>query len=372
MSAQPARSTQGTHGDELLPEWWVLVVPQAFAPTGTGTTAMIATFGQPGLPILSAPVPEVYVDQKELECFLVLADELHFGRTAARLHLSRARVSQLIQKLERRVGAPLFTRTSRRVALTSLGGRLRDDLTPHYRGIENALARAVTSARGIEQVLHVGFSTPLAGEMVMKTIEKLRATHPELAVEVCEVPLSDPYGMLRKGEFDLQLVDFPMREDDLTRGPTLLVEGRVLAVAVGHPLAGQDTLTLEDLARVPLLTIAGDLPEYWLEHQLPTRTPSGRPIQQGPPVTNFQEALTLVAGGKGALLSGAHIALYHGRPGISYIPVEGDSPLGYGLMWRSGDGNRTIELFGRTAHEIAGDMAPATASADFEQAIPAA
>ncbi|MEU8629660.1 LysR family transcriptional regulator [Streptomyces sp. NPDC048669] len=299
------------------------------------------------------------MDQNELDCFLVLAEELHFGRTATRLHLSRARVSQLIQKLERRVGAPLFTRTSRRVALTGLGSRLRDDLEPHYRGIENALARAVASARGIEGVLHVGFSTSLAGEMVMKTAEKLRTTHPELAVEVCEVPFSDPYGMLRKGDFDLQLTDFPVHEDDLTRGATLLAEGRVLAVAAGHPLAGRNTVTLEDLARVPLLTIAGDIPEYWLEHQLPTRTPSGRPIRQGPSVTNFQEALTLVAGGKGVLLAGAHIALYHGRPGISYVPVEEDKPLGYGLMWRSDGCNRAIELFGRTAREIARDMAPA-------------
>jgi DNA-binding transcriptional LysR family regulator len=297
------------------------------------------------------------VDQSELDCFLVLAEELHFGRTATRLHLSRARVSQLIAKLERRVGAPLFTRTSRRVVLTSLGGRLRDDLEPHYRGIENALARAVASARGIAGVLHVGFSTPLAGEMVMKATEKLHTSHPELAVEVCEVPLSDPYGMLRKGEFDVQLTDFPVREDDLTRGPTLLAEDRVLAVAAGHPLAGRGSLTLEDLAGMPLLAIAGDIPEYWLEHQVPTRTPSGRPIGQGPSVTNFQEALTLVGGGKGALLAGAHIAIYHGRPGISYVPVEEDTPLGYGLMWRSGGSTRAIEVFSHMIRETARTMA---------------
>ncbi|MER5279062.1 LysR family transcriptional regulator [Streptomyces sp. NPDC002809] len=94
---------------------------------------------------MSHAIPEMYVDQNELECFLVLAEELHFGRTAARLHLSRARVSQLIQKLERHVGAPLFTRTSRRVALTRLGSRFREDLEPHYRGIENA--SRVPSAR---------------------------------------------------------------------------------------------------------------------------------------------------------------------------------------------------------------------------------
>ncbi|QNE74206.1 LysR family transcriptional regulator [Streptomyces finlayi] len=299
------------------------------------------------------------MDQSELHSFLVLTEELHFGRTADRLRLSRARVSQLIQRLERRVGAPLFTRTSRRVALTPLGIRLRDDLQPHYRGIEDALARAVTAARAVEGVLHVGFSTPLAGEMVMKATERLRVTHPELVVEVCEVPLCDPYGMLRRGEYDMQLTDFPSHEDDLTRGPTLLTEGRVLAVATGHRLAGRSRVTLDDLAGVPLLTVAGDLPDYWLEHQVPTRTPSGLPIGRGPSVTNFQEALTLVAGGQGALLAGAHVALYHGRPSISYVPVEEGTPLGYGLMWRSGGSNRAIELFGRTAHEVARGMVPA-------------
>lgn len=302
------------------------------------------------------------MDQSELHSFLVLAEELHFGRTADRLRLSRARVSQLIQRLERRVGAPLFTRTSRRVALTVLGTRLRDDLQPHYAGIEEALARAVRAARGVEGVLHVGFSTPLAGEMVMKATDRLRVSHPELSVEVCEVPLSDPYGMLRRGDYDVQLTDFPSHEDDLTRGPTLLTEERVLAVAAGHRLAGRSSVTLDDLAGTPLLTVEGDLPDYWLEHQVPARTPGGRPIGRGPSVTNFQEALTLVAGGHGALLAGAHVAAYHGRPGISYVPVVEGTPLGYGLMWRSGGSNRAIELFGRTAHEVAQDMTAAVPS----------
>lgn len=299
------------------------------------------------------------MDQNELRSFLVLAEELHFGHTADRLHLSRARVSQLIQRLERRVGAPLFTRTSRRVTLTRLGVRLREDLEPHYRGVEEALARAVSAGRAVGGTLFVGFSTPLAGEMVMRTTERLRAGHPELAVEVCEVPLCDPYGMLRRGEYDLQLADFPAREDDLTRGPTLLTETRVLAVAAGHPLAGRGSVTLEELAGVPLLTVEGSVPEYWKEHQRPTHTPGGLPIGQGPAVTNVQESLTLVAGGQGVLLAGAHMPLYHGRPGVVYVPVEGDKPLGYGLMWRSDGSNQAIELFARTAHEVALGMSPA-------------
>ncbi|WP_244177817.1 LysR family transcriptional regulator [Streptomyces atriruber] len=73
------------------------------------------------------------MERDELERFLLLAEELHFGRTAERMRLSRARASQLVQRLERRVGAPLFIHSSRRVGLAALGRQLRADLEPHHR-----------------------------------------------------------------------------------------------------------------------------------------------------------------------------------------------------------------------------------------------
>lgn len=297
------------------------------------------------------------MERDELECFLILAEELHFGRTADRMRLSRARVSQLVQRLERRVGAPLFTRTSRRVALTSLGRRLRADLEPHHRAIEAALERAAATARGIDTVLHVGFSNPLTGEIVMKATEALRLSHPGLAVEICEVPLADPYGQLRKGEFDVQVTELPVREKDLGEGPTLLAEDRVLAIGSAHPLAARSSVSLEDLAGVPLLTIAGQVPDYWLEHHVPARTPSGRPIARGPGVTNMQEALTLVAGGKGALLAPAHTATYYARPGVAYLPFADAEPTGYGLVWRAGDATGAVRTFAGAVREAARELA---------------
>lgn len=297
------------------------------------------------------------MEHDELECFLLLAEELHFGRTAERMRLSRARVSQLVQRLERRIGAPLFVRTSRRVALTRLGRQLRDDLQPHHRAIQEAVARATTAARGVADVLHVGFSNPLAGEIVLKVTQTLRAAHPGLAVEFCEVPLTDPYGKLRSGEFDVQLTDFPVREADLGGGPALFTEERVLAVASGHPLAARETVSLEDLAGVPLLPVAGTVPDYWLEHQVPAHTPGGRPIARGPAVTNMQEALVLVASGQGALLAAAHTATYYARPGIAYVPFRDADPAEYGLTWRAGDDTGTIRVFARAALDIAREVA---------------
>ncbi|MFD9410844.1 LysR family transcriptional regulator [Streptomyces sp. NPDC059989] len=293
-------------------------------------------------------------DRDELDCFLILAEELHFGRTAERMLLSRARASQLIQRLERRVGAPLFLRTSRRVALTALGRQLRADLEPHHRAVEAALERAAATARAADGVLHVGFTTPPSGELVLKAAQVLRATHPGLAVEVCEVPLSDPYGQLRSGDFDVAVAEFPVREADLGEGPALLTEARLLAVAAGHPLAGRDSVSLEELAGVPLLTIAGDLPPYRREAQSPARTPGGRPIRRGPEVTNMQEALVMVAAGQGALLTSAHTATYHARPGIAYVPFADAEPVGYGLIWRAADHSGAVRAFARAALEAAG------------------
>ncbi|MER5885469.1 LysR family transcriptional regulator [Streptomyces sp. NPDC001941] len=295
------------------------------------------------------------MERDELECFLVLAEELHFGRTAERMRLSRARVSQLVQRVERRVGAPLFLRTSRRVTLTALGRSLRDDLAPHHRGIQDALARAQDAARGVTGTLHVGFSTPLAGEVVLAAAESLRARHPELDVEICEVPLTDRYGQLRNGEFDVQLVELPVREADLGGGPPLVTDGRVLAVASGHPLASRASVTPEDLAELPLLRVGGEVPAYWLEEHVPPSTPAGRPVGRGPSVTSMQEALMLVAAGKGALLCAGHSATYFARPGVTYVPFEAAEPIGYGLVWRAADHSGAVRAFAQAAGEAAGE-----------------
>ncbi|MEU9112795.1 LysR family transcriptional regulator [Streptomyces sp. NPDC048483] len=308
------------------------------------------------------------MDRDELECFLLVAEELHFGRTAERMLLSRARVSQLVQRLERRVGAPLFVRTSRRVALTALGRQLRADLEPHHRAIDAALAKAAAAARGVSGVLHVGFSSPLAGEIVMRAAEALRAGRPELVVEVCEVPLADPYGPLRKGEFDVQLTELPVREEDLGEGPALLTEERVLAIASGHPLAIRRRVSLEDLAEVPLLTIAGELPAYRREHQVPAHTPGGRPIARGPAVTNMQEALMLVAAGKGAFPAAAHTATYYARPGVSYLPFDDAAPVGYGLVWRAGESTGAVRAFAQTVLKVARSSAEKAVESDGQTA----
>lgn len=307
------------------------------------------------------------MERDELECFLILAEELHFGRTAVRMRLSRARVSQLVQRLERRLGAPLFERTSRSVALTELGARFREEVEPHHRAVEQAVARFAAAARGVGGTLRVGFSASLTGEIAMKAVDDLRGAHPELSVEICEMSFTDPFTQLRDRYYDVQFMELPVREDDLAKSATLLTEARMLAVAADHPLAAKPWSTMEDLAETALLHVEGDVPEYRREAQSPPRTPSGRPIAAGPGVTSLQEALMLVAGGKGAMLTGAHTAAYQPRPGIAYVQVLDAPPVRYGLAWRAGEATAAVDAFAeRVAAEAGGRNAPAPGAArDF-------
>ncbi|MBQ1012172.1 LysR family transcriptional regulator, partial [Micromonospora sp. M51] len=87
------------------------------------------------------------LERYEVETFLTLAKELHFGRTAERLTVSTGRVSHIVKKLERRIGAPLFARTSRVVQLTPIGRQLAEELAPLVAGMDEAVRRATDAAR---------------------------------------------------------------------------------------------------------------------------------------------------------------------------------------------------------------------------------
>jgi DNA-binding transcriptional LysR family regulator len=131
------------------------------------------------------------VELREIEVFLVLSEELHFGRTAERLHLSQSRVSQSIQAMESRVGGALFERTSRRVRLTALGAQLCDGLRPGFDQIRRAVAEARDTACGPSGELRIGLLTLAAGGAAFDTlVGGFEQRFPACRVEVLEAFLA--------------------------------------------------------------------------------------------------------------------------------------------------------------------------------------
>ena len=268
-----------------------------YQPSGMGrarTTAKHATFVN-----LSDNEREAAVERHEIEIFLTLADELHFGRTAERLHVSTARISQTIKQLERRIGASLFERTSRRVTLTPIGRRLRDDLKPAFEQIESAIQRAVTAGRDVHGVLRVGFFRAAAGHFVLEVADTFETRHPGCEVQIRESQLSDGLTQLRADTIDILFLMLPVEEPDLATGPVLIREAQMLAVSARHPFARREWVTLDDLARDTVLGAPSALPDYVHTSLVPEHTPDGTPITRGPTFATIQEMLSLVGAGKG-------------------------------------------------------------------------
>lgn len=291
------------------------------------------------------------LERHELEAFLTLAEELHFGHAAERLHVSTARVSQTIRKLERRVGVPLFDRTSRRVALSPVGRQLYEDLRPAWAQVADALTRAIETGRGFTGTLRVSFTGAASGQLLVGVTESFRARHPDCDVQIREAQLAELMPWLRDGTVDLALATFPVREPGIVTGPVLVTEARFLAVPIGHAFASRDTVSLDELATVTMLRLPDTLPESLRADRTPDTTPAGHPIRPGRSAATFQELLTLVGAGHGVFPVGANVRRYYARPDIAYVHLHDAPPLEWGLLWRADNATARVHAFSDAAHE---------------------
>ncbi|SFW87534.1 LysR family transcriptional regulator [Amycolatopsis australiensis] len=281
-------------------------------------------------------------ESREIETFLVLAEELHFGHSAQRLRVSTAQVSQTIRKLERRIGVPLFTRTSRRVELTPVGRQLLAGLGPAWSAVESALAKAVQAGRGVTGTLRVAFGDAAGAQLLAGVAELFRRRLPGCEVEFREVRPAEVLPWLREDEVDVVLAGLPLDGPGLVTGPVLVRERRFLAVAADHPFARRDAVPVAELARATVLRCA--LPDPWFDEHAPAAAVRPR--------AGLQELLTLAGAGAGVLPVGAHVRRYYPRPDVAYVPLADAPLLEWGLVWRAGAGTARVRAFAEAAADL--------------------
>ncbi|XVV14574.1 LysR substrate-binding domain-containing protein [Actinoplanes sp. CA-131856] len=288
------------------------------------------------------------MEMRDIEIFLALAEELHFGRTAERLRVSQARVSQSIKQQERRIGGALFERTSRIVRLTPLGERLRERLAAGYGEIMAGIAEATAAARGQAGTLSVGtFDTQ--SQQIAVALDLFRQRHPQCELRMREVLPTDPLSALRAGRVDVAVLWLPVREPDLAVGPELFTETLVLAVAPGHPLARRGRARMEDLGDYPVVHPEGPIPGYVWEAHTPAVTPAGRPIRPGMTVTTLAEAFSAISTGDVISPIGSYSATSRRRDDITFLPLGGAPVLRYAPVWRSAGETSLVRAFVRAA-----------------------
>jgi DNA-binding transcriptional LysR family regulator len=293
------------------------------------------------------------VELREVRIFLVLAEELHFGRTAERLQLSQSRVSQAVRSLEAQLGRRLFDRTSRRVRLTPVGQELAARLRGPHDALRDALAEAYRGTEDVEGVLRLTLGSPNSqGPYLMEIVNRFRRRHPRCEVLIAEETSPEWLSVLRDGKADLLTSWLPVNAPDLVRGPIINREERVLAVARGHPLAGREAVTLEEVADYAVTPALFFSPEI-ADAMIPRFAPSGRPIPRlEREVRTPGDRITLVALGEIVHPTVPSLLRHFGHPGVVTVPLHGLPPMESALLWRRTAADPRIDAFVEIAREV--------------------
>lgn len=283
------------------------------------------------------------MDLRSVECFLRVAETLHFGRAAAELHLSQPALSQRIRTLERDVGAKLLDRDRRGVRLTAAGLAF---LSPARAAVAHG-ERAVDIARRTQQGLHgrlrLGFTVIASYTRLPRCVQKFRSTFPEVIVDLIEINSPAVEEALDRGEIDLGVLHPPLARTQL-RFRSLPDEPMMLALPVGHPLADRPTTTFADLAGEPLLAAPRGVGPVLFDKLIGCFRAAGvepHIVQEATPVTTLA-GLVAAGAGIGFVTRGVALA---SRPGVVFREVVGAPGVPIAVAWASPDPEPTGRQF---------------------------
>ncbi len=299
------------------------------------------------------------LDLRLVRYFVAVAQELHFGRAAQRLHIAQPSLSQQIRRLESQLGVALFTRTSRRVELTAAGAALLRDGERLLRHAE----RTVTNTRkASDDMLIVGFYGSAALALLPPTLKAFTATHPSTRVTVREL-LFGSLDDLTNGTIDIAFTR--LEANQVEHLPVCLIqlsqEPRVLALPAAHRFADRTGLTMSELKHESFVVNPAG-PENALARWRGEQRRHGLPGRIAAEARSVSELLTLVGAGTGIALVPAAIARHHDIPAITYVPVTDADPAVVSLAWAAGSLRPNGEAFVHTARAQARETRPADAA----------
>jgi DNA-binding transcriptional LysR family regulator len=278
------------------------------------------------------------MELRHLRYFLAVAEELHFRRAAARLHISQPPLSQQIRALERELGVTLLERNRRRVALTAAGESFRDDARTILAAVERASERARNVARGSLGTLSIGFvGSAMFSTTLPDILRAFRAGHPDVELVLRELPTTVQLQALVGGELDVGVIRGPVAESEIDPQLELMTiqrERLVAALPADHPLAARRRLRAEDLRGETFVILARrEAPGLYAGLALAMGKAGGVP-DDVLEVVEMQTIISLVAGGFGVSLVPASVGEVD-RSGVAFRPIAGPTPtIELSVAWR--------------------------------------
>lgn len=202
------------------------------------------------------------MELRHLRYFVAVAEELHVGRAAARLHIVQPALSRQIAALERELEVKLFDRTSGRMAVTEAGAALLEEAQAILRRIDGAVAQTKAIARGEHGSLEIGFVGPAMWSVLPTILRQYRGAFPEVRFHLYETGVARQMQQLREGTLDIGFLR-PAGFDETIAWETVWREHFMIALPEDHWMTAYDTVDLAALAHEPFVMIRrADAPAF--------------------------------------------------------------------------------------------------------------
>jgi len=282
------------------------------------------------------------VELRHLRYFVAVADELHFGRAAARLGLSQPPLSLQIRQLEAMAGARLFDRDSRSVALTAAGRALLESARRILRDVDRALSAARQAGAGEIGELRVAFAPNLMLTTLAHVIRRYRARFPDVRLDLHEMSSAEQTAALGRADIDVAFVrdadpDPRLRAERIAREPLLIALHRE------HRFAQRARLPLSALADDPWVLFPRVIAPLLYDHVLRLCRDAGytpRVVQES---RETYTTIGLVGAGVGVTVVPGGIAKMGGRE-VVFKPIP-KARTEISMVWTAGTERPVVESF---------------------------
>jgi DNA-binding transcriptional LysR family regulator len=272
------------------------------------------------------------VELRQLQAFAAVAAELHFGRAADKLHLGQPTLSELIRRLERELGTPLFCRTTRRVALTAAGEELLARSKTIFDDVAAAVAAVHRVASGEAGTVRVGITPPAAPVLAPYLKAAFAAQAPQVTVSVRQLWLPALSAAVADGAVDVAVTCGIIPEPPGVVGEVFAAEPLLAGLRAGHRLAGRTGVALADLAQDVLGRTSGSLFPAWALSQQQALDAAGvQPPSVGLEDSDLAATRWLDQPGVDWILLIPSLARAHTATVI--VPVEPAQAVPYTLQW---------------------------------------
>ena len=292
------------------------------------------------------------MDLRHLKSFAVLAEELNFGRAAVRLHISQPPLTRQIQLMESELGARLFDRLPRGLALTAAGISLLDDARRILGLVDAAKDRAAQAGRGEIGRLDVGIFGSAIFHYIPRLLLQFRSLYPNVKIRLYEQTKVEQIQALRERRLTIGFNRHVRSEPDLVV-ETVYVEPLLVALHCEHPLAQQAAISVLELSQQPLILYPNNTREGFADHVVALFDHEGLQPQVELEVKDVVTAVALVSSGFGLCVT-PEAASSLQLPGVVYRPLKADPPPTVDLvcLYRLDDASPILTAFLETVRKL--------------------